>query len=264
MGEIIAARRLPGLVDVRDESTDDVRLVLEVKKNTSPELVMAYLAKHTSFQSNVTVNLTCLVPSDNPHVPTPRRLDIVSILRYFLDFRFEVVTRRLQHELNALEKRLHILDGFLKVFDALDEIIQIIRQSDGRKDATEKVMARFELDLEQTDAILELRLYRLAKLEILVIQEEADAKSKQAQAIREILGSTEKRWELIEKELEEVQSEFAVPRQTRILSAEALESVTTEFNEEDFIIDEDALVILTAQGWVKTSNIYQRHFSNSC
>ncbi|MBX2811276.1 MAG: DNA topoisomerase IV subunit A [Myxococcales bacterium] len=251
IADVIVGRKLPGLVDVRDESTDDVRIVLELKKGQNPELIMAYLAKHTPFQSNVSVNLTCLVPSEVGDVPAPRRLDVISVLKYFLDFRLEVVTRRLTHELDQLEKRLHILDGLIRVFDALDEIIVLIRASDGRQDAAAQIMARFDLDEEQTNAILELRLYRLAKLEILVIQEEAEQKAKEVDRLQQLLGDPERLWNHIDQELVNVASKYADKRRTDILSGDAAEAANSEYSAEDFIVDEDAYVILTRQGWVK-------------
>ena len=117
-------------------------------------MVMAYLFKNTPLQSNFIVNLTCLIPTENAEVGRPERLDLKSILWHFLHFRLEVVTNRLEHELEALRKRTHILEGFEKVFDALDEILKLIRKSDGKADAAGKIMKRFELDAEQTDAIL--------------------------------------------------------------------------------------------------------------
>ena len=106
-----------------------------------------------------------------------------TILWHFLDFRLHVVTRRLEFELAALKRRIHILEGFETVFDALDEILKIVRKSDGKQDAAEKIMKRFSLDAEQTDAILELKIYRLARLEILVIQQELADKRKRAKDI---------------------------------------------------------------------------------
>ncbi|MFO0724892.1 MAG: DNA topoisomerase IV subunit A [Myxococcota bacterium] len=248
IAEVIESKKLPGLLDIRDESTDIVRVVLELKKDQSVELAMAYLMKNTPLQTNVQVNLTCLIPSQNPEIATPERLDLKRMLQHFLDFRFEVVTKRLEHDLGQLEKRLHILEGFLKVFDALDEIIKIIRKSDGKQDAANKIMARFGLDDEQTDAILELKLYRLAKLEILIIQEEADEKRKEAKRIQALLKSEAKRWELIQGELEEIKKAYADKRRSKILKSGAEE---IEFKAEDFIIDQDAYVITTRQGWVK-------------
>ena len=104
---------------------------------------MAYLFKHTPLQLNFAVNLTCLIPTENPEVGRPERLDLKQILWHFLHFRLEVVTRRLEHELAALRKRIHILEGFETVFDALDEVIRIIRKSDGKADASGKIMSTF-------------------------------------------------------------------------------------------------------------------------
>src|SRR6476659_5516061 len=110
---------------------------------------MAYLYKNTALQNNVQVNLTCLVPTENPEVGRPERLNLKGCLRYFLDFRLLVVTRRFQFELEELERRIHILEGFAKVYDALDEVLRIIRKSEGKQDAAEKLMKRFELDEDQ-------------------------------------------------------------------------------------------------------------------
>ena len=119
------------------------------------------------------------------------------------------MTRRLEHELEALRKRIHILEGFEKVFDALDEIIRIIRKSDGKADSAEKIMKRFDLDAEQADAILELKLYRLARLEILVIQNELADKRKRARHISGLLKDEEGRWGLVRQDIVAVQEAYA-------------------------------------------------------
>ena len=116
------------LVDVRDVSTDDVCIELTLKREADENKVLAYLYKQTPLQTNFAVNLTCLVPTENPEVGRPERLDLAQILWHFLHFRLEVVTRRLQHELSALERRIHILSGFAAIFAALDEILRIIRK----------------------------------------------------------------------------------------------------------------------------------------
>src|SRR5690606_22842288 len=245
--DVVLSRRLPPLLDVRDISTDDVRIALEIRKDADPKLVMAYLFRHTPLQSSFPVNLTCLVPTENPNVARPERLDLHQILWHFLDFRFTVVTRRLEHELRALEKRIHILEGFEKVFDALDEILQIIRKSEGKADAAKKIMARFALDAEQTDAILELKLYRLARLEILVVQQELAEKRKRAREIGRLLGSRVDRWAIIRAEIEEIRRTYGDQRRTEIAGAVDDE----EYSENDFIVDEDNVVIVTRDGWVK-------------
>ncbi len=119
------------------------------------------------------------------------------MLQHFLDFRFEVVTKRHEFELAQVKKRLHILEGFEKVYDALDEMIRIIRKSDGKQDAAAKLMKRFELDAEQVDAILELKLYKLARLEILVIQKEAKEKRAEATRLAGVLKDPRKRWAVV-------------------------------------------------------------------
>ncbi len=247
VGEIVANRKLPVVIDVRDESTDDCRIVCELKKDADPQLVMAYLYKHTSLRTNVQLNLTCLVPTANPDVAAPQRLDLLSILHHFLTFRMEVVVKRLEFQLEKLRERIHILEGFETVFDALDETIRIIRRSEGKKDAAGKLMKRFGLDELQVDAILELKLYKLAKLEILLIQKELDEKRKAARAIERLLKSEKARWKVIRDELTELTELYPAPRQTRVVA----EVDEPEFDPQAFIVEEDAMVVITAQGWIK-------------
>jgi DNA gyrase subunit A len=248
IAEVVLSRKLPPLLDVKDVSTDDVRIALELKRDADPKMVMAYLFKNTPLQTNVIVNLTCLIPTENAEVGRPERLDLKSILWHFLHFRLEVVTNRLEHELEALNKRMHILEGFEKVFDALDEIIKIIRKSDGKADAASKIMKRFELDAEQTDAILELKLYRLARLEILVIQNELADKRKRARQISGLLKDEDGRWKVVRDEIEEIQSTYAKTDKRRTL-IESEEDVS--FTADDFIVEEDNVVIVSRDGWVK-------------
>src|SRR5205807_206547 len=165
--------------------------------------------KHTPLQITIGVNLTCLIPTENPEVGRPERLDLKQILWHFLHFRLEVVTKRLEHELAALKKRIHLLEGFERVFDALDEIIRIIRKSDGKSDAADKIMKRFDLDADQTDAILELKIYRLARLEILLIRNELEEKRKRARQINALLKDQESRWKLVRTEIEEIQRKYS-------------------------------------------------------
>ncbi len=248
VADVIINKKLPMLVDVRDESTDDVRVVLELKAGADPALVMSYLYKHTPLEESFHVNLTCLVPTENKEIAGPLKLDLAAMLREFLEFRQEVVTRRFQFELAQLEKRIHILEGFALVFDALDEAIKIIRHSDGKADAAAKMMKRFELDDVQTDAILELKLYKLAKLEILAIREELRDKRGRAKEIRAILGDKRRLWKVIRTELAEVSDRFKDKRRTKIGGAGGDD---VEFDAEAFIVDEDVTVILSRDGWLK-------------
>ncbi len=258
IADVIIARKLPYLLDVRDESTTDVRIVLEIKKDADPAMVMAYLYKQTPLQSNFHVNLTCLVPpgyltddagrkmpSDAP--PQPRRTGVKEMLRHFLDFRYEVTCRRFEYQLAQLRRRIHILEGFRSIFDALDETIKIIRASDGKSDAAGKIMKRFKLDEIQVEAILELKLYKLAKLEINVIREELAAKTAEAKKIESILKSETKLWTVIKDELKEMSELLGTPRRTKVGGV----ADEQEFDADAFIVDEDANVVVTRDGWIK-------------
>lgn len=252
IAQIVIGRKMPLLLDVKDVSTDDVRIELEVKKDADELKVMAYLFKHTALQTNFNVNLTCLVPTENPEVGRPEKLGLKEVLWYFLKFRLEVVTKRLENELASLSKRAHILEGFALVFDALDEIIKIIRRSDGKADAAKKIMAKFkQLDAEQTDAILELKLYRLAKLEINLVTAELKEKKARMRQIKKLLAEKDAagRWGIVRGEIETIRNEYGKNDKRRtVIEAPADEP---EFSAEDFIVAEDAHVLVTADGWVK-------------
>jgi DNA gyrase subunit A len=251
IADVVLGRRLPQLLDVKDLSTEDVRIAIEMKKDADEKMIMAYLFKHTPLQINFAVNLTCLVPTENPEVGRPERLDLKQILWHFLHFRLEVVTKRLEHELAALTRRIHLLEGFEKVFDALDEIIRMIRKSDGKADAAEKIMKRFELDADQTDAILELKIYRLARLEILIIRTELEEKRKRARQIAGLLKDEDSRWALVRSELEAIQKAYGNGKLDKRRTV--IESDTDEpaYSANDFIVEEDNIVIVSSDGWVK-------------
>jgi DNA gyrase subunit A len=242
----IVSRRLPQATDVRDESTEVVRIVIEIKPEASPEAVMAYVFKHTSLQINFNVNLTALVPTATPGVGQPARLTLRELCRHILDFRLDVVTRRLEHELRELRERLHILAGFLKLFGNLDRAIAIIRRSASRADAATQLMKEFKLDEIQADAVLETRLYQLARLEIEKIREEQRAKQQRADEIEGLLKSKKARWKMVETELEEVRRKYGDKRRT-VLSAGA----ELVYDAEAYVVHEDASVVVTRDGWLK-------------
>src|SRR5262249_7020015 len=239
VADVIVSRKLPQLVDVRDESTADVRIVLEVKAGAEPDVVMAYLYKHTPLRTHFNVNLTCLTPTDKPEVQAPERLDLRRMLLAFLDFRLEVVRRRLGFELEELRRRLHLLEGFRKIYDALDEALRIIRKSDGKPEAAAELRKRFKLDDEQADAVLETKLYKLARLAIQSILDELREKREEARRIEALLRSESKLWAIVKTELAEVAAKYPDKRRTR-LGGEEL-----EYSEEAYIVSEDTSVILT-------------------
>ncbi|MDQ3069071.1 MAG: DNA topoisomerase 4 subunit A [Acidobacteriota bacterium] len=251
IAEVVLSRKLPPLVDVRDVSTDDVRIALELKKDADERMVMAYLYKNTPLQTAFPVNLTCLEPTENELVGAPKRLSLHEILWHFLHFRLAVVTRRLEHEIAALRKRMHILEGFEKVFDALDEILAIVRKSEGKADAAAKIIARFALDEEQTDAILELKIYRLARLEILIIQKELAERRRRAREIAALLKDEGSRWDIVKIEIEEVRRKYGDPKQDPRRTTIESDEGEPEYSADDFIVEEDNVVIVTRDGWVK-------------
>jgi DNA gyrase subunit A len=247
IGELIAKGQVPQLTNVKDLSTDDVRIVLELRPGANADLALAYLFKNSPLQINYSINLTCLLPAEGAEVAVPRRLDLKTILQHFLDFRLEVVTRRLRFELKNLLDRIHILEGFAIVFKNLDEAIKIIRESDGKADAAPKLMKRFELTEIQADAVLETKLYRLGKLEIKDIMEELRQKRKRAQEIKQLLADEPARWQIIRAELKSIIQTYGEPRRTKI----EVPAAPLEFREEDYIVDEDSWVIITRDGWTK-------------
>jgi len=249
IAQFIIAKKVPQLVDIRDESTDVMRIVMELRRGAEPKAAMAYLYRYTPLEQNFNVNLTCLIPTDNPEISTPSRLSLLEVLRHFLDFRMEVVTRRLTYELEKLNKAIHRLEGFETIFDALDELIALIRASEGKADAARKIMARFGLDEEQTEAILELKLYRLARLEILLIQQELLEKRMEADRIQSLLSSEFGRWNLVRTELLELKEAYADPRRTVIAGPSDI--ALSDFNPEAFIVREKTWVILSRQGRIK-------------
>jgi DNA gyrase subunit A len=247
IADVALSRKLPPLLDVKDLSTEDVRIALELKKDADEKMVMAFLFKHTPLQTSFIVNLTCLIPTEAADIGRPERLDLHAMLWHFLHFRLEVVTRRLEHELEALKTRVHILQGFEKVFDALDEILKIVRKSEGKPDAAQQIMKRFDLDAEQTDAILELKIYRLARLEILIITKELEEKRRRIRNINALLKDEPGRWGVVRVEIEEMQKKYGDARRTKISSDEG----EAEYTAEDFIVDEDNVVVVSRDGWVK-------------
>jgi len=249
IGALIIERKLPQVVDVRDESTDEIRVVLELRADTEPEIAMAFLFKHTDLQINFNVNLTCLTPAaDAPSGSKPGRVSLLDLCRHFLDFRMEVVTRRLEFEKRKLEARIHILDGFHKIHLDLDKAIRIIRRAEGRADAAKKLKVAFKLDDVQVDAILDLRLYQLARLEIDKLEEERKEKKKRLAEVDRLLKRKPARWRLIRDELEELKEKYGDARRTKV-SVSGREDLS--YDPDAYIVHEETTVVLTRDGWIR-------------
>ncbi len=241
IADIIIAKKLAPLLDVRDESDEKIRVVLEIKSGSDPDKIMTYLFKHTELENNFQLNFNCLTPSGEPS-----RLSLKEICVFFLDFRKEVVTRRLKYELSIIEKRLHILAGFAAIFKNLDKALKLIRSSKSKSEANGKLKKTFRLDDDQANAILEIPLYRLVSLEIEKILQEQKEKQKEQKRIQSILKSSKKIWTEVSRELKEIENKFGDKRKTLIKTVEAV-----EYNAEDFIEHENVVLVLSRNGWIR-------------
>lgn len=245
--ELITTNKLPLLADVIDESAADTRIVLEPKPGADTNAIMAYLFKNTILQRRFDVNMTCIIPGDMPGTYHPRRLGLLAMIRHFIDFRFEVVTKRLRWQLTQLRERLHVLEGFLKLYDHLNDVIELIKNAEDKADASQKLCATYDLDEIQAEAILQLRLYRIAKLEVDKIQAEYDAKTKEARHIEGILASDAKVWGVVSDELKHVISGLDDPRRSQFGGVQLDDAYTPEA----YIIEEDFYVVITRSGMFK-------------
>ena len=253
IGSIIESRKLPQLVGLTNETNEKegMRIVLEMKADAEPNLIMAYLYKHTALQDTFSYNLTCLVPlaaEDDKERTVPRRLSLKEMLQYFVDFRLATVRRRYEYELELLKKRIHILEGFQIIFNALDKAIKLIRESDGKADASEKLIKTFKLSDIQAEAILDAQLYKIAQLEIKKIIDELEEKTAEAKRIDSILSSEKKLWGVVKTEMNELAEKYGDKRRrTSMGSAED----TPDFDPEAYIVRENTNIVVTRDGWVK-------------
>lgn len=247
IADLIIGRKVPQLVDVRDESTDEVRIVMELAPEADAEKAMTYLYKHTPLQQNFNVNLTALVPSSNPYSGRPLLLSLRQMLQHFIDFRVQVTRAKLAYERTKLEQRIHLLEGLVLIFDALDEAIGIVRKSEGRSDAAGKLQQRFKLTEEQSFFIVDLRIYQLSRTSVDDITAELTEKQKRVAEINRILKSDAKVKEVIADDLRRIAAEFGDSRRCAVVH----EFEEPEFIKDEYVQHEDCLVIVTKDGWLK-------------
>lgn len=244
IAELLEQRKLPLLADIRDESTTDIRLVLEPKSKTAnPEVLMETLFRQSALESRFSLNMNVL---DAERVP--RVMGLKEILRHWLDHRHEVLKRRSQFRLNAVEKRLEILEGFLAVYLNLDEVIRIIREEDDPKQSLKDAFGLTEL---QTEYVLNMRLRSLRKLEEMEIRKERDGLAMEQTSLKALLDSEKRRWTRISKELEETTKVFAKgpysPRRTMIDAPPA----SIDLSSAEEVEKEPLTIILSREGWIR-------------
>lgn len=246
IANLILDKKIPQIVDVRDESTDIVRVVIELASGADADVAMAYLYKNTPLESNFAVSMTALVPTSGLNC-RPELLSLKQFLQHFLDFRQEVVFKKLSYEKRQLLKRIHILEGLVIVFDDLDTALKIIRKSDGRSDAAEKLRARFKLSDEQAFAVVDMRIYQLSRTNIDEIRAELKEKETRIKEIDKIITNKKKITEFVVKELEQIGEKYGDKRMSKLEQ----DNIEIEFRAEDYVVQEDVYAIVTSDGWIK-------------
>ncbi len=236
----IKNKRIQDISTLRDESDrSGMRIVIELKRGSSPEIVENQLYKHTRLETTMGVMFIALV--DN----VPRVLNLKQMIQHFIDHRIDIITHRTEYELKKAEERAHILEGLITALNDIDNIIQMIRKSSDVQEAKDKLIADYELSEEQAKAILDMRLQKLASLEQEKIKSEYEELQKQIEKFKEILGNREKILSIIRGELEELKKTYGDKRKTEIIEYEG------DLEIEDLIEEEDMVVTISHEGYVK-------------
>ncbi|MEM9485393.1 MAG: DNA topoisomerase (ATP-hydrolyzing) subunit A, partial [Cyanobacteria bacterium P01_F01_bin.116] len=240
IAEMVNDRRLDGISDIRDESDrDGMRVVIELKRDAYPKVVLNNLYKQTPLQNNFGVNMLALVNGE------PQLLTLHKFLEVFLEFRVETITRRTRYELRKAEERDHILQGYLIALDNLDAVIALIRHAADVATAKQELMDSYELSSVQADAILQMQLRRLTALEADKIQQEHEALLEKITDLRDILARRERILAIIQEELQQLRAAHADERRTVIEAAE------DELTDISLIANEQVVILVTEQGYIK-------------
>ncbi|MGB9913216.1 MAG: DNA gyrase C-terminal beta-propeller domain-containing protein, partial [Candidatus Kapaibacteriota bacterium] len=249
IAELVKNKVVDEITDIRDESDrDGIRIVFELKRESNPEIVLNNLFKHSQLQVTYGAIMLALVDG------RPKILNLLELMKLFIEHRNEVIVRRTKFELEAAEKRLHILEGFLIALNNLDEVIQLIKTSPDPKSASDRLQLRFALTETQAKAILDMRLQRLTNLEQTKIKQEYQEVSAKIQELKAILASKEIQLNIIADELLELKRKYNDERRTQIIYE------TREFSVEDIIENEEVIVTLSHNGFIKRMpiSIYRR------
>ena len=237
--------KVAGIAEVRDESDrDGLRIAIELKKDANTELVLNYLFKYTDLQINYNFNMVAI---DNF---TPRQVGIVPILSSYIAHRREVILARSRFDKEKSEKRLHIVEGLIRVISIVDEVIALIRASENKADAKENLKVSYDFTEEQAEAIVTLQLYRLTNTDVVVLQEEAAELREKIAMLAAIIGDERTMYNLMKKELREVKKKFATPR----LSSLENTAKVIEIDTASLIVEEDTYVSVTKAGYIKRTS----------
>ena len=251
------AKALDSITDIRDESDrNGIRAVIEFRRSTdydTADKVLKYLYKKTDLQSNLSFNMVALAKGK------PETLGLKAILHHYLEHQKEVITRRTQTELDIALKRFHIVEGFIKAIDILDQIIATIRASKSKKDAQVNLVTKFDFTELQAEAILELMLYRLTGLEITVFQKEYKELKKRIKSLRKILGNEQVLLQVIKDELIELMEKYGDDRRTEIIHDES----EAKIDVEELIVVEDTMITMSNEGFIKRIPLKSYNRSNT-
>ncbi len=240
LGELVRDKKLPEISNIHDGADrHGIDIIIDLKSNAIPQVVMNKLFKHTQLQVGFGINMLALVDS------TPRVLSLKEILHYYIQHQIDVITRRTKYELAKAEERAHILEGYIIALDNIDEVIHIIRSSDTDKEAAARLTERFGLSKRQTDAILEMKLRRLTGLERTKIEEELAELREKIAYYKRVLGDEHLVREIIKEELQEIKKKYGRGRSTKITGA------AQEIDVEDLIADDKMVVTMTQAGYIK-------------
>ncbi|MBD2146648.1 DNA topoisomerase (ATP-hydrolyzing) subunit A [Sphaerospermopsis sp. FACHB-1194] len=240
IAELVNDKKIDGIADIRDESDrDGMRIVIELKRDAYPRVVLNNLYKQTPLQSNFGANMLALVNGE------PQILTLKNFLSVFLDFRIETINRRTRYQLRKAEERDHLLQGLLIALSHLDAIINLIRSAPDAPSAKGELISNYGLSEVQADAILQMQLRRLTALEADKIRLEHEELQVQIADLRDILDRRERVLEIIETEVTQIKTQFATPRRTAITHAEG------EIDDIDLIANEKVLILVTQQGYIK-------------
>jgi DNA gyrase subunit A len=250
IAELVRDKKVEGISDLRNETNrEGMRLVIELKRDAIPRVVLNQLYKHTQLQTTFGVIMLALVPDATTKRLVPKIMSLREVLEHYVTHRHDVIVRRAQYELDKALEREHILEGLKIAVDNIDEVIKIIRAASDTPQASTQLQARFKLSERQAEAILNMRLAKLTGLEI----DKLEAELKEVRAIikdlRTLLGSREKRMALLKTELQHIAAKYGDERRTEITSDEG------EFTIEDLIADEEMVITISHSGYIKRTSV---------
>jgi len=244
-------KKIDGILEVRDESTSDVRIVIELKKSANVDLIINYLLKNTDMQISYNFNVVAIVNR------RPKLLGLREALDAFIAHQRDVVRRRTEFDLYHAKERYHIVEGLIKCISILDEVIKVIRASKNRSDAKDNLMIKFDFSDKQAEAIITLQLYRLTNTDVVALEEELEKLKIIIDKLTEILGNEKVLKSVMKRDLKEINKEYETVRLTKIVN----EITEIKIDEQAMIPKEEVIVLVTKDGYIKRSSL--RSYSSS-